>query len=233
LDDLRATPAGDCESVVLSGWQTIVDGLVDEIERVIFESHSLDDRDGTIEFAELRGQKTSRFQQAREREAMAHLATPPAMIAFVGPREITSAAIRRALRSALSPRRDWPRLRAPVQASQFVPIGMFRSDLPALTHNRPDRFFFIAKGREPAMIVPIGMITQTITTSRNLGDLIRDERKAQGLTQEQLAGLTGVGVRFVRELEAGKESCQLGRALQVAAALGLSLSVSSRRETTR
>ena len=83
------------------------------------------------------------------------------------------------------------------------------------------------------MIVPIGMITQTITTSRNLGDLIRDERKAQGLTQEQLAGLTGVGVRFVRELEAGKESCQLGRALQVAAALGLSLSVSSRRETTR
>ncbi len=83
------------------------------------------------------------------------------------------------------------------------------------------------------MIIPIGMIMQTITTSGNLGDLIRDERKAQGLTQEQLAGLTGVGVRFVRELEAGKESCQLGRALQVAAALGLSLSVSRRRETTR
>ncbi|WP_213775771.1 type II toxin-antitoxin system Y4mF family antitoxin [Bradyrhizobium sp. dw_78] len=74
---------------------------------------------------------------------------------------------------------------------------------------------------------------QTITTSKGLGELIREERKAQGLTQEQLAGLTGVGVRFVRELEAGKESCQLGRALQVAAALGLSLSVSSRRETTR
>ncbi|HEY0236652.1 MAG TPA: type II toxin-antitoxin system Y4mF family antitoxin [Afipia sp.] len=73
---------------------------------------------------------------------------------------------------------------------------------------------------------------KTITTSKSLGLLIREERKAQGLTQEQLAGLTGVGVRFVRELEAGKESCQLGRALQVAAALGLSVSVSSRRETT-
>ncbi len=83
------------------------------------------------------------------------------------------------------------------------------------------------------MIIPIGTIMQTITTSANLGDLIRNERKTQGLTQEQLAGLTGVGVRFVRELEAGKESCQVGRALQVAAALGLSLSVSSRRETTR
>lgn len=73
---------------------------------------------------------------------------------------------------------------------------------------------------------------QTIIDSKTLGLLIRSERKAQGLTQEQLAGLTGVGVRFVRELEAGKESCQLGRALQVMAALGLSVSVNSRRGST-
>lgn len=72
---------------------------------------------------------------------------------------------------------------------------------------------------------------QTITDSKSLGLLIRKERKAQKLTQEQLAGLTGVGVRFVRELEAGKESCQLGRALQVAAGLGLSLAIGSRQES--
>lgn len=72
---------------------------------------------------------------------------------------------------------------------------------------------------------------QTITDSKSLGLLIRKERKAQGLTQEQLAGLTGVGVRFVRELEAGKESCQLGRALQVTDALGLTIAVNSRRES--
>jgi y4mF family transcriptional regulator len=72
---------------------------------------------------------------------------------------------------------------------------------------------------------------QTITGSKTLGLVIRQERKAQGLTQEQLAGLTGVGVRFVRELEAGKESCQIGLALQVAASLGLSISVGSRRES--
>lgn len=71
---------------------------------------------------------------------------------------------------------------------------------------------------------------QAITDSKSLGALIRKERKEQKLTQEQLAGLTGVGVRFVRELEAGKESCQIGRALQVAAALGLSVTVSGRRE---
>ena len=49
----------------------VSDGLVDEIERVIFESHSQDDREWALDFAELRDQKTSRFQQAREREAEA------------------------------------------------------------------------------------------------------------------------------------------------------------------
>ena len=70
-----------------------------------------------------------------------------------------------------------------------------------------------------------------INDSKSLGLLIRQERRAQGLTQEQLAGLTGVGVRFVRELEAGKESCQLGRALRVTAALGLDISIRCRRES--
>ena len=49
----------------------VSDGLVDEIERVIFESHSQDDREWAIDFAELRDQQTARFQQAREREAEA------------------------------------------------------------------------------------------------------------------------------------------------------------------
>jgi hypothetical protein len=47
----------------------VSDGLVDEIERVIFESHSQDDHESAIDFAELRAQQTTRFQQAREREA--------------------------------------------------------------------------------------------------------------------------------------------------------------------
>jgi hypothetical protein len=51
--------------------QGVSDGLVEEIERVIFEAHSQDDRGGAIGFAELRDQQTARFQQAREREAEA------------------------------------------------------------------------------------------------------------------------------------------------------------------
>jgi hypothetical protein len=49
----------------------VSDGLVDEIERVIFESHSQDDREWAIDFTELRDQQTARFRQAREREAEA------------------------------------------------------------------------------------------------------------------------------------------------------------------
>ena len=70
----------------------------------------------------------------------------------------------------------------------------------------------------------------SIVYTEAFGALVRTERKSQKLTQEQLAGLAGVGVRFVRELEAGKESCQLGRALQVAQTLGLVVSVGTRRE---
>ncbi len=49
----------------------VSDGLIAEIERVIFEAHPQDDRDGAINFAELRDYRTARFQQAREREAEA------------------------------------------------------------------------------------------------------------------------------------------------------------------
>ena len=43
------------------------------------------------------------------------------------------------------------------------------------------------------------------------------------MRQDQLALATGVGRRFVIDLEAGKPSCQLGRSLLVAKALGLDL----------
>jgi transcriptional regulator with XRE-family HTH domain len=53
------------------------------------------------------------------------------------------------------------------------------------------------------------------------GLLIRRRRKAMKMRQDQLALATGVGRRFLIELEAGKPSCQLGRSLLVAQALGL------------
>src|SRR2546422_7351154 len=57
------------------------------------------------------------------------------------------------------------------------------------------------------------------------GSLLRSRRKALKMRQDQLALATGVGRRFVIDLEAGKPSCQLGRSLLVAKALGLDLAI--------
>jgi transcriptional regulator with XRE-family HTH domain len=62
---------------------------------------------------------------------------------------------------------------------------------------------------------------RALCTASAFGSLIRGRRKALKLRQDQLALATGVGRRFLIELEAGKPSCQLGRSLLVAEALGL------------
>lgn len=49
----------------------LTDGLLREIERVIFEAHSEDSRDGTLNFTELLEQRASRHRLARSREAEA------------------------------------------------------------------------------------------------------------------------------------------------------------------
>jgi transcriptional regulator with XRE-family HTH domain len=62
---------------------------------------------------------------------------------------------------------------------------------------------------------------RALGTASAFGAMIRVRRKALKLRQDQLALATGVGRRFLIELEAGKPSCQLGRSLLVAEALGL------------
>lgn len=70
-----------------------------------------------------------------------------------------------------------------------------------------------------------------IADAKTLGEQIRTARKAQGLTQEQLAASAGAGTRFIRELERGKPTIQLEKALAVLKMLGLELTVSSLSET--
>jgi transcriptional regulator with XRE-family HTH domain len=53
--------------------------------------------------------------------------------------------------------------------------------------------------------------------------LIRARRKALKMRQGELALATGVGRRFLIDLEGGKSSCQLGRSLLVAEGVGLRL----------
>ena len=62
-----------------------------------------------------------------------------------------------------------------------------------------------------------------IKNTKDIASKIRDERKNQNLTQTQLAWLSNVGVRFIVDLEAGKETCQIGKVLLVLATLGIDL----------
>ena len=64
-----------------------------------------------------------------------------------------------------------------------------------------------------------------LKTSQDIGQLIKETRQSQGLTQEQLAGLAGTGRRFIIDLEAGKETCHLGKTLKILAMLGLELTI--------
>ena len=68
------------------------------------------------------------------------------------------------------------------------------------------------------------MNRRTLTTAE-IGDIVRTTRKACGLRQDQLAGAAGVGLRFIVDLEAGKQTAQIGKALQVLATLGCSLEI--------
>ena len=49
---------------------------------------------------------------------------------------------------------------------------------------------------------------------------VKERRKALGLTQLDLADRAGVGIRFIRELEQGKQSLQLNKVNQVLALFG-------------
>lgn len=55
------------------------------------------------------------------------------------------------------------------------------------------------------------------------GKMIRERREALNMRQDDVALTTGLGRRFIIELEAGKPTAQLGKALLVANALGLRL----------
>lgn len=61
--------------------------------------------------------------------------------------------------------------------------------------------------------------------TKDLSNIIKKRRKEQKLTQSQLAGLSNVGVRFIVDLEAGKETCQVGKVLYVLDMLGIKLKI--------
>ena len=62
-----------------------------------------------------------------------------------------------------------------------------------------------------------------IKNAGDLGRVVREARKAQKLSQNDLAGMAGTGRRFIVDLEKGKETVQFGKVLRVLATLGVSV----------
>jgi y4mF family transcriptional regulator len=69
-----------------------------------------------------------------------------------------------------------------------------------------------------------------VTTAKELGGLVRRKRKEVGALQESTAAMSGVGTKFLSQVENGKETAELGKVLQVLKSLGLELYVFPRSE---
>ena len=67
----------------------------------------------------------------------------------------------------------------------------------------------------------------TIQDCAALGRKVRDLRRAQKVTQSQLAGLANTGIRFISDLENGKETCHIGKILHVLETLGVDMLIRS------
>ena len=67
-----------------------------------------------------------------------------------------------------------------------------------------------------------------ISSCSEFGETLRKRRKALGYTQGYIAEVTGFSVSFISDLERGKETAELGKALYLANLLGLDFILSER-----
>ena len=72
------------------------------------------------------------------------------------------------------------------------------------------------------------MSMQAIETMEQLGRAIRTRRKERGYTQATVAAYAGCSARFLSELERGKCTAEMGKALRVIEILGMDLFIEPR-----
>ncbi|MFN4909402.1 MAG: hypothetical protein ACK5H0_10275 [Bacteroidota bacterium] len=63
-----------------------------------------------------------------------------------------------------------------------------------------------------------------------ISQIVKYRRKSLGLTQKQLAGYAGTGIRFIIDLEKSKPTLQIGKANQVLRMFGLTISAAEYKE---
>ena len=58
-----------------------------------------------------------------------------------------------------------------------------------------------------------------------LGAVIKNSRKSQGLTQYTLGKMSGFGINFINQIESGKPTAHIGKVLKVLNVLGLQINL--------
>lgn len=70
-------------------------------------------------------------------------------------------------------------------------------------------------------IVPIGCNIKSVMNMNRIAEFVKENRKAAGLTQEEFALRSGLGLRFIRELEQGKPTVRMDKVNQALAMFGM------------
>lgn len=70
-------------------------------------------------------------------------------------------------------------------------------------------------------------------TAQEIGRLVRETRKGLGVTQKELALTSGTGLRFIIELEKGKETAEIGKVLTILQTLGIQVTLTPQAATKR
>ena len=67
-----------------------------------------------------------------------------------------------------------------------------------------------------------------ITDSKQFGAALKKRRKELGYTQRYISEFTGFSISFISDLENGKSTAELGKAIYLANMLGLDIEINAR-----
>ena len=68
----------------------------------------------------------------------------------------------------------------------------------------------------------------TVNIAADFGNALRKRRKELGYTQRYISEFTGFSISFISDLENGKSTAELGKAIYLANMLGLDIEVNAR-----
>jgi len=67
-----------------------------------------------------------------------------------------------------------------------------------------------------------------ITNTKMFGEIVRDRRKKLDFTQKYICEVSGISASYISDLENGKATIELGKAIQLANLLGIDIELNER-----